>query len=134
MEKILCYDTLSGTYVSVDVTEEVATFMRRSYWREDMQQRRYYKRMLLLDEAVSYGRVDSTEEQVLQKESKTILYRALRRLSSADLELYVMRFESKKTLREIASEMNISVSYVAKKVTNLRNRISELLELESNYL
>lgn len=36
MSTIKCYDTLKCMYVEVEVTEEVYTYIKRSYWREDM--------------------------------------------------------------------------------------------------
>lgn len=33
-----CYDTLSGKYVTVEVSEQIETEVKRSYWREDMQE------------------------------------------------------------------------------------------------
>ena len=51
---IKCYDTISKDYVDVRVTEEVETFIKRSYWREDMQHRRYLKRKKLLDDYTEY--------------------------------------------------------------------------------
>ena len=49
-----CYDTLSGRYVTVEVSEQIETEVKRSYWREDMQERRYYKRCQPLDENMNY--------------------------------------------------------------------------------
>lgn len=49
MSTIKCYDTLKCMYVEVEVTEEVYTYIKRSYWREDMQDRRYQARKLLFD-------------------------------------------------------------------------------------
>ena len=45
MEKIKCYDTLSGSYVEVEVTDDIALYIRRSYWREEMAERRYAARI-----------------------------------------------------------------------------------------
>lgn len=42
-------------YVEVEVTEEVYTYIKRSYWREDMQDRRYQARKLLFDDVLDYS-------------------------------------------------------------------------------
>lgn len=66
MSTIKCYDTLKCMYVEVEVTEEVYTYIKRSYWREDMQDRRYQARKLLFDDVLDYSvtEIDICDEVV----------------------------------------------------------------------
>ena len=133
METILCYDTLKGINVLVEVQDEVATYLKRSYWREEMQQRRYYKRVLSLEETWIPS-MASTEEIVLNEEQKVIFRRAVGRLNTYEYELFILRFELEMSLGEIADYLGISISYASKKVRCLRQKLIELLKMENEYL
>ena len=79
MSTIKCYDTLKCMYVEVEVTEEVYTYIKRSYWREDMQDRRYQARKLLFDDVLDYS---VTEIDICDEVVKKIEYPLTLPLSS----------------------------------------------------
>lgn len=119
MEKILCYDTLKNSFVLVEVNDEIASFMRRSHWREDIQQRRYYKRVVSIEDNLVIGG-NSIDNIVINREIRQELSRIIQRLSKDDKTLFNLRFQNELTYKEIAGILDISTSYVAKKVNILK--------------
>lgn len=45
-----CYDTLTGQYKEICVSAEIESELKRSYWREEIAERRYRKRVVQYEE------------------------------------------------------------------------------------
>lgn len=129
MAQIKCYDTLSGEYVIVEVTPELETFIKRSYWREDMQERRYQARKLLFEDTYRYGECDDV---ILNKVVKDIQLSFLReRLASLDKrarKLMYYRYYRAMNLEQIGKILDISPSYAAKLLKRIQAELRSELE------
>lgn len=106
MSTIKCYDTLKCMYVEVEVTEEVYTYIKRSYWREDMQDRRYQARKLLFDDVLDYSvaEIDICDE-VVKKIEYEILIKATEKLCDKDKLLIYYRYYKGYTIRGIKADI-----------------------------
>mgnify|MGYP000020777951 FL=1 len=131
MSTIKCYDTLKCMYVEVEVTEEVYTYIKRSYWREDMQDRRYQARKLLFDDVLDYSvtEIDICDE-VVKKIEYEVLIKATEKLCDKDKLLIYYRYYKGYTIRRIAEAMDISNSYVAKLLNRINSKLKALIEDE----
>lgn len=116
---IKCYNTLRNTYEEVCVTEEIAQFYRRSYWREDMQERRYYQRCsnvddLLLDSTEVYAERNSLVDDIIREQEYSKLYDAIGKLNQRDRIIVYGVYFQQRTLTSVAHELGISIPYASR--------------------
>lgn len=133
-EKVSIYDTMSGLYVEVEVTEDVAQFMRRDYWREDMQRRRYEARKQLLENVsikpyqVDEGRDYYIDKMIHELEVEEMLDEISRLPEKQRLLIRLVYFEGL-TLTMAAKKIGYSISYASQLLKSakaiLRERISK---------
>lgn len=132
---VKCYDTLTGTYVDVPVIKEVEEYIKRSYWREDMQERRYYKRVINIDdyqtksEDVFMARQKLLEE-IVKQEEQVYIAQKLCELSEKQQMVVQLVYVEENTMTAAAAQMHVSVSYVSRLLKEARNRLAVLLELD----
>lgn len=128
MRDIKCFDTTSRKYVTVEVDDEIYTFIKRSYWREDMQDRRYQKRKLLFDEAIDYAQDEDLcmmlhRQMVIEK-----LLDCIKDLDERSQKLLYYRYYEEYSLRQIADLLGISQSYTAKVLKKVLCTLKDRLE------
>ena len=114
MIELKCYDTLTGRYVRINVADEVGKFIKRSYWREDIQDRRFNARRLNYEEALSYNDEDTTVIEVIKREENKNLYKCMNTLDERSRLILYYRYFRRMSLLEIAEYLEISVSYASK--------------------
>ena len=127
------YDTLKGEYVLVPVTVEVESYIKRSYWKEDMQERRYYKRKVDLEDYMSFENGVYIEDRVFEEVVRDLdidrLMSIIKTLDRTErLILYRVYYEDV-ALNKIAREIGVSSSYMSRL---LRKILKEILDQMSN--
>lgn len=129
MKTIKCFDTLDKCYKTIEVSDEVAEYIRRSYWREDMQERRYRKRCRsLYDFDITTG--NEVESVVLEHELLSMVCDAFERLSSLQKKVIYLYCEKGVTLAGISDILGISISYASKILQTGRKSMLQYLQDE----
>lgn len=131
-ELVKCYDTITKSYVTVEVTKEVSQFLKRSYWREDMQERRYNMRKVALDEAVGYSsayisQVQELVDIVLKIETEVEVRNAISKLEDRDRLIVYYVYYERKNLSETARIIGISSSHMSRLVKRLQGKLRVML-------
>jgi len=124
---IKCYDTMSGKYVMVEVSKEIQEFMYRSYWKEDMQNRRYLKRKVSITDDVEFlfeGK--DIFDLVVSNLEKEQLNQVVNRLNKREKEIVYHVYCNNLNLSEAAREIGISATYVSQ----LNKRLIERLRVD----
>ncbi len=128
MSKFNYFDKISKQWVELDLNDEVGIFLKRSYWREDAQERRYYNRKLDFEDELdyeSYLTTESCEELVMSKITMVELYSAIEVLDQADRLLVYLRYFKDLKLKEISVYVGLSEAQVSRKI----KKISMLLKM-----
>lgn len=127
-----CYDTFTGCYVEVKVSEVLEQEIKRSYWRDEQRERRYYKRCIEFSEKIKKD--CSFENEVLDKLIKeaeySLLHQAIKLLSEREKHVIQMVYFENMTLKSTAEVIGISSSYMTRYLRKiLRNIQEKYLEL-----
>jgi RNA polymerase sigma-70 factor (ECF subfamily) len=93
--------------------------------------RKFLKTEPLQPDTVAVER-QTPESVLLEVEKRKILQEAVDRLSPQQKKIYMLHYEQKKCLKEIAIEMNISLSAVQNYVNKVRKKIIDYFE-KKNY-
>lgn len=129
MSKFNYFDKISKQWVELDLNDEVGIFLKRSYWREDAQERRYYNRKLDFEDELdyeSYLTTESCEELVMSKITMVELYSAIEVLDQADRLLVYLRYFKDLKLKEISVYVGLSEAQVSRKI----KKICQILKRE----
>lgn len=122
MSKFNYFDKISKQWVELDLNDEVGIFLKRSYWREDAQERRYYNRKLDFEDELdyeSYLTTESCEELVMSKITMVELYSAIEVLDQADRLLVYLRYFKDLKLKEISVYVGLSEAQVSRKIKKI---------------
>lgn len=132
---IKCYDTTTKEFVEVPVTIEVEEFIKRSYWREDMQDRRYQTRKIELQDYILSLRSkndinsDVVLESIIREQTIEELKAAVNLLDEKEKRMIQLVYEEDKTISAAAREMGFSSSYASRLIKNakifLRNKLTD---------
>ena len=130
MAQIKCYNTITKEYQIIEVTEEVATFYKRSYWREEMQDRRYQARKLLFDEIYGYSDCqDMPLELSIKMQQQRSIQLAISSLDSRSRLIIYYRYYEQLSLAETGEQLGLSTSYISKLLKSIHTQLySELRE------
>lgn len=126
MGKIKCYDTLSKEYVTVQVTDEIEEYVKRSYWRENMQERRFNMRKVMLNEQFSLDDVswnDVTLDCIIKDIEIQTIYEVVMTSDERTRLIIYYRYYEGYTLTEIAKKLGISTSYMSKLMRKIHNQL-----------
>lgn len=130
---VKCYDTLKREYVLVPVDLEIETYIKRSYWREDMQNRRYAKRMMSYEylvtkqEEIEEGKNELINGLIKQYEIER-LKEEITKLDTRYREIIHLIYYERLTLAAAAKEMGLSTSYMSRLVKKINGILKENLE------
>lgn len=130
---VKCYDTLKKEYVLVPVDLEIETYIKRSYWREDMQNRRYAKRMMSYEylvtkqEEIEEGKNELINGLIKQYEIER-LKEEITKLDTRYREIIHLIYYERLTLAAAAKEMGLSTSYMSRLVKKINGILKENLE------
>lgn len=137
MGKMLrCYDTLSGAYVEVETTEEIVTYVKRSYWREDIQERRYRARTFDLDEFYMdeqdvYEERQAVLDTIIQLYEYERLRNSIAELPSKYKLIIYAIFYDDRSMTDVAKSLGVSVSCVSRKIKRIKEILRQkLIDLE----
>ena len=116
------FDRITKQYLEVDLNEELERELKRSYWREAQQERRYYARCCEFNNALEYDSVlkFNPEVAVIRKLEVEVLLEILPKLSERDLRIIRLIYYEDKTKTEVARILGISKSYVTKRVSKIK--------------
>lgn len=126
MGKIKCYDTLSKEYVTVQVTDEIEEYVKRSYWRENMQERRFNMRKVMLNEQFSLDDVswgDVTLDCIIKDVELQTIYEVIMASDERTRLIVYYRYYEGYTLTEIAKKLGISTSYMSKLMRKIHSQL-----------
>lgn len=123
-----CYDTLKGEYVFVKVNEELFHEVKRSYWREDIQERRYKKRTISFTDLVGYRSLnENIVENVIRDVEREYISKAIIQLEKRQrLLVYYVYFEGF-SITEASVVCGISPSYASRLLKKARDILGSLL-------
>lgn len=129
---IKCYDTITKEYVDVPVTNEIEEFMRRSYWKEDIQERRYYKKITELNENVCHIEEFSVElnpilDSIIKDQTLKELNEVMNKLDEWDRLVLKLIYEQNKSISITAKELGISISYLCRVIKKIHRCLFELM-------
>jgi len=127
------YDALTGCYVEIPVTVEVEEYIKRSYWREDMQNRRYYARVSNYDDYMPkqervYTEKNAMANLMVDEFCKQRLREQVRGLKGTLKELVVMVYFNDMTLTRAAQELGVSISYASRLLKKAKLLLQEELQ------
>jgi RNA polymerase sigma factor (sigma-70 family) len=135
--KIKCYDTLKKTYVMVDVSSEVETFIRRSYWKEDMQERRYQSRKLPLEDnewMQDYSEsMKPLDQLIILRQETDALIQEVQELDQKLQEIIYLYYYEHLSMREVAEKLDYSVSKINDLLSDAREYLREQLVQKMKY-
>ncbi len=122
---VKCYDTLSGVYVDVPVSQEIEEFIKRSYWKEDMQERRYYKRVVSIDscsviDVEMLTRGHNVLEEVIHREEAAFIADKVNGLDQKYKDAFRLVYLRGLSMTEAARCLDVSVSYVSRLLKEAR--------------
>lgn len=131
-EIVKCYDTITKSYVTVEVTKEVGQFLKRSYWREDMQERRFNKRRVSLDDAIGYNsaylsQVSDLTDILIQLEREDVVKKAISKLDEREQIIVQNVYYKKRTLSDTAKLVGVSSSHMSRLVKKLLIKLQTII-------
>lgn len=130
------YNTLTGKYEDVEVSEEVFNTYRRSYWNEKYHNRVEEANTIILS-TLTYSNSDgeesivntltdgtpSVEDSTMQKETLSEVIAATRELSTVMQRRFFMRYVQGLTNREIAIIEKTTVQAIKQSLRLAREKI-----------
>lgn len=125
---IKCYDTFEKKYVNVEVEDEIGQFIKRSYWREDMQERRYLKRKVEINEAVEMSyKLDYTSmvDLIIKEEELEYLRTAMRFLDARELLIIYYVYYEQLTLKATADKIGVSTSHMGRLMKKIIHKLGD---------
>lgn len=130
-----CYDTMTGKYIDVEVSEKIELEYKRSCWREDQQERRYFKRIVCFEDSIEYlnGYTRKLEDSVILKQEVELLYNSIRMLDKRSRRVIQLVYFEGLSKTEAAKVMGLSVSYMGRLLKKIRSRLKVLILKEYDY-
>lgn len=129
---IRCYDTLKNKYVNVPVTIEIETYMKRSSWREEVQNKRYTKRIADYEELfIREKKIEpenNLEDELIKQQEIECLKQIIDTLDTRYKSIINMIYYEDLTLSAAAKKLGISASYISR----LIKKINKILKTSIN--
>lgn len=129
---IRCYDTLKNKYVNVPVTIEIETYMKRSSWREEIQNKRYTKRIADYEELfIREKKIEpenNLEDELIKQQEIECLKQIIDTLDTRYKSIINMIYYEDLTLSAAAKKLGISASYISR----LIKKINKILKTSIN--
>lgn len=134
------FDSLTGKTIEVPVTEEVGTYIRRSYWRESKQESRFRMRVcsmeVLSEDYVSrYLEKTSIIEELLLKQECKNLRKCIADLSEQKKELLHLIYDEGYNASNAGIKLGMSASSGCRLFQKVKRELrDELLKMEGTEL
>ena len=136
---VCVYDTISKSYVEVEVSYEVCTQYNRTKWAIENNNSSFYNHEIQFSALIGgndgtfenfreFRIENSVEKEVISKLFTEKLYECLNLLSASDRQLIEMLFFEGKTERECAAYYGISQKNINKKKKRILCNLHKLLE------
>lgn len=120
------YSKIEEKVVEVMVSDVVASEVRRSYWREQKQRERYYKKCTLLEDGYGYSGVDSDfVSKFIRDEEIRVLRKVLKTLDEKQMSVIQCIYYDEMNLTETAKVFAVSVPYMSRYHKKLKDLIRE---------
>lgn len=120
---IRCYDTLKNKYVNVPVTIEIETYMKRSSWREEIQNKRYTKRITDYEELfIREKKIEpenNLEDELIKQQEIEYLKQIIDTLDTRYKSIINMIYYEDLTLSAAAKKLGISTSYISRLIKKI---------------
>lgn len=133
IKKVKYFDSLTNQYVEIPVSIELETFIKRSYWREEKQNKRYYARIsdietLYLDDSTIYNNRYEAVDKLIKEFEKLRLIESIEKLEERDRQLIRLIYYKNLTLTNAAKELGVSVSYISRLLKRVYAKLKENLK------
>lgn len=133
IKKVKYFDSLTDQYVEIPVSIELETFIKRSYWREEKQNKRYYARIsdietLYLDDSTIYNNRYEAVDKLIKEFEKLRLIESIEKLEERDRQLIRLIYYKNLTLTNAAKELGVSVSYISRLLKRVYAKLKENLK------
>lgn len=120
---IRCYDTLKNKYVNVPVTIEIETYMKRSSWREEIQNKRYTKRITDYEELfIREKKIEpenNLEDELIKQQEIEYLKQIIDTLDTRYKSIINMIYYEDLTLSAAAKKLGIITSYISRLIKKI---------------
>lgn len=135
------FNTMTGKYENVPVTEEVYRTYRRTGWNIDDNNASYYDHEIQFSQLIGgdddnyenfhefIGDADVTPTEAIDSIYKDSLSKAMSSLTADEADLITALFFEGKTERQYADELGVFRNAVHKKKTRILAKIKKIIEI-----
>ena len=135
------FNTITGRYEVVPVTEEVYRTYRRTGWSIDNNNASYYDHEIQFSQLIGgddgnyenfhefVSDADAVSNEAIDAIYKDLLYKAMDSLTADEAELITALFFDGKTERQYADELGVYRNAVHKKKMRILEKIKKLIEI-----
>jgi RNA polymerase sigma factor (sigma-70 family) len=133
MLKVL--DTLSGEHKYIDIDEDLEREIKRSYWREDQQERRYYKRCSEYCDEYKYNvsNYGSIEDRIIRDDERRLVAGVINALEPRDRLIIINVYYNDMSLKDVSTLMHVSTSYMSRLHARALQRLKQQVLEQYDY-
>lgn len=123
---IKCYDTLTNEYKDVILDENIETELKRSYWREEHAERRYFARTMEFNESIKLSNKNKDIlDSLILKDEIEVLDECIKELSDRSQKVIYYKYYCDMSNVEIGRILGLSNSYIGKIVKTIKAQLKE---------
>lgn len=122
------FNKISKEWIDIELSDDICIFLKRSYWREEMQERRFNARKLEFEDFIDYQQVGSIESLILEREERSLLHEAVKRLNEAERLYIYLRFYKDLKLREVANVVGVSEAQASRRLKKICGKLLQYFE------
>ena len=122
------FNKISKEWIDIELSDDICVFLKRSYWREEMQERRFNARKLEFEDFIDYQQVGSIESLILEREERSLLHEAVKRLNEAERLYIYLRFYKDLKLREVANVVGVSEAQASRRLKKICGKLLQYFE------
>lgn len=115
-----CYDTLRKEYREIETSLEIGTEVKRSYWREEHAERRYYARVSEFTDFVILPYSRNIEDSVILNDEIEILHECIKSLPKRSQQIIYLKYFCDMNDVAIGKAIGLSNSYVSRLVKQIK--------------
>lgn len=130
-----CYDTLSKEYKEVETSSEIETEVKRSYWREEHAERRYYARIIEYADYIQQPYVRAIEDSIILEDEIRVLHECLQILPERSQQIIYLKYFCDMNDVAISKKIGLSNSYVSRLTKKIKQQLKdEILKRYDYYI
>ena len=117
------YNSITKETINIEVSLELETEIKRSYWREQKSEQRYKARMLEFWDHTNYEQICSIEDKYIRDEEIKVLHKCLRNLNSKEQDIIYYIYYLGYTKAQTAEMFGCSDSYMCRLVKQIKEKL-----------